>query len=531
MMERFDYSIATMRPTRQQKLFAGAVAAVLLVGFLATAPFAATRVVRLDSFVPTLGAIIFVTDLTTSVLLFSQYASIGSRGLLVLANGYLFSALVVIPHSLSFPGAFAENGLLVFGPQTTPWLYTFWHLGFSAAVLVYACIKKRTENNGRADTPSKSPIFWNVTGTLLLAATLTVIAIVEEESLPRLVLNQVAFSPLASHVTAVTLITSVIALVVLWIRQELILDLWLLVSVLATVAEQGVVSILIAGRFSVGFYSSRVFSVAVSTVVMMALLSEMAAVYARLARANRTLQRERDGKLMNLEAALAAIAHEVRQPLTGISTKSAAARRFLSRAPPDIPRVQAILDEVTSAGFRTNEVIESVRALFQINDQEQSPVDVNAVTLEALQILRKDFEDHDINITTRLALELPPIMGHKGQLREVIVNLAQNSIDAMVAVVDGNRQLRIETTRNGARAITISVEDTGPGIDPKNYSRIFDAFVTTKSKGTGLGLAISQMIVDRHGGQIVVMPGSGNGARFQVTLPVQLAVVSSQAAE
>lgn len=122
-------------------------------------------------------------------------------------------------------------------------------------------------------------------------------------------------------------------------------------------------------------------------------------------------------------------------------------------------------------------------------------------------------------------------MGHKGQLREVIVNLAQNSIDAMVAVVDGNRQLRIETTRNGARAITISVEDTGPGIDPKNYSRIFDAFVTTKSKGTGLGLAISQMIVDRHGGQIVVMPGSGNGARFQVTLPVQLAVVSSQAAE
>ena len=100
-----------------------------------------------------------------------------------------------------------------------------------------------------------------------------------------------------------------------------------------------------------------------------------------------------------------------------------------------------------------------------------NPVDINAVTLEALQSLRKDFEDHDINITTRLALELPPIMGHKGQLREVIINLAQNSIDAMVAVVDGSRQLRIETSRNGARAITISVEDTGPGIDPKNYSQ------------------------------------------------------------
>ena len=99
---------------------------------------------------------------------------------------------------------------------------------------------------------------------------------------------------------------------------------------------------------------------------------------------------------MNLETAVAAIAHEVRQPLTGIATKTAAARRFLSREPPDIPRVQSILDEVTSAGFRTNEVIESVHALFRSTEQELRPVDVNDVTLEALQMLRKDLDDHGI---------------------------------------------------------------------------------------------------------------------------------------
>jgi signal transduction histidine kinase len=116
-------------------------------------------------------------------------------------------------------------------------------------------------------------------------------------------------------------------------------------------------------------------------------------------------------------------------------------------------------------------------------------------------------------------------------LREVIINVAQNAIDAMADVVDRRRQVRIETTRNGRRGVTISVEDTGPGIDPKNHNKVFDAFVTTKPKGTGLGLAISQMIVDRHGGQIVVMPGSEYGARFQITLPVQMAGVSSQTPE
>ncbi|MGC1252415.1 MAG: ATP-binding protein, partial [Xanthobacteraceae bacterium] len=473
-------------------------------------------------FVPTVEGMIFVTDVATAVLLFGQYFNFGSRGLLILADGYLFSGLIVIPHGLSYPGAFAPGGLFVFGLQTTPWLYTFWHFGFSAAALGYACFKSERPNNPTFRSSPSAVVFWNVVGVLLLLCTLTGIA-AAERFLPRLVADQIHFTPMANYVTEITLATSISAVVLLWIRKQSMLDLWLLVTLFATVAEQTIVSQFIASRFSLGFYSSRVFSVAVSTIVLVAMLSEVMSIYARLARANRTLQRERDSKLMNLEAAIAAVAHEIRQPLTGIATKTAAARRFLDHVPPDTARVQAILDEVTSAGFRTNEVIDSVRALFRNTEHEQQLVDINDITLEAMQILRKEFDDHLIAIDTQLAPSLPYITGHKGQLREVILNLFQNSIDAMAAVVDTRRKLQIETKRHGHDKIAIFVEDNGPGIDPNSMTSIFDAFMTTKIKGMGLGLAISQMIVERHNGDIHVTSDTGRGARFQITLPIKAA--------
>ena len=525
-VDSFEFSIASMLPTPRQQGMAYGIIGVLVIGLLAVAPFGSVQLPRFDSFVPTVEGMIFVTDAATAVLLFSQYFSIGSRGLLILADGYLFSGLIVIPHGLSYPGAFAPSGLFVADLQTTPWLYTFWHFGFSAAALSYACFKSERQNNTALRSSPSAVVSWNVAGVLLLVCTLTAIAVADQRFLPRLIADQIHFMPMANYVTATTLATSVFALVLLWIRKRSILDLWLLVALFATVAEQTIVSLFITSRFSLGFYSSRVFSVVVSTIVLVALLSEVISLYAGLARANRILQRERDSKLMNLEAAIAAIAHEIRQPLTGIATKTAAARRFLGHVPPDTARVRTILDEVASAGFRTNEVIESVRSLFRNTEHEQQLVDMNDITLEALQILRKDFDDHLIAIDTQLAPSLPYITGHKGQLREVILNLFQNSIDAMAAVVDNHRRLQIETKRDGSDTIAISVEDSGPGIDPNSGTSIFDAFMTTKAKGMGLGLAISQMIVERHDGDIQVTSHVGRGARFKITLPIKNSSVS-----
>jgi C4-dicarboxylate-specific signal transduction histidine kinase len=225
--------------------------------------------------------------------------------------------------------------------------------------------------------------------------------------------------------------------------------------------------------------------------------------------------------LTNLAAVVAAITHEVRQPLTGISTKSAAARRYLGQEPPNIDRARTILSELASASFRIDEVLKSVGALFRSTNPEQEPIDVNELILQATQVMRDELARHDIIVNTQLTDELPLVVGHRGQLREVLLNLIQNAIDAMKTITDRSRVIRVGTELQDAKAVVISMEDSGPGIEPKKMTSVFDAFVTTKATGMGLGLALSQMIIERHAGQIVVVPSANHGAHFRITLPIK----------
>jgi signal transduction histidine kinase len=520
--DHFEFSIATTPPTLRQRQLALATTAVLLVGFGTTVPFATTQLVRVDSFVPVVEAIILVTDLTTAVLLFGQYTILSWRELLVLANGYLFSALIVIPHALTFPGAFAPKGFLGAGLQSTPWLYSFWHFGFSASVAGYACLKSGSHQKSWVQSSVRSAISWSVMFVVGLVCLLTWSVTSGEAYLPRLVLNEVSFSPLAGYVTGISLATSVVALALLWIRRSSLLDLWLTVAILATVAEQAVVSLFIASRFSLGFYTSRVFSVVVSTIVLVVLLSEMTRVYARLSRANRTLQHERENKLANLETVVAAIAHEVRQPLGSIAANSAVAQELLTRVAqgPTVDNVQDILSAVERDSFRANEIFENIRALFRSAGQEKQLIDVNTLALDALQMLHGELRNNGIVILTQLASESPLVTGHRGQLQEVLVNLVQNSIEAMGTMTDRSRVLRIQTEQRRPNTVTILVEDSGPGIDPKKMEGIFDPFVTTKAKGLGLGLALCRMIIEQHGGQLSALSDAMSGAKFQISLPI-----------
>jgi signal transduction histidine kinase len=494
---------------------------VLFVCFAAMAPFAATPLLRFDSFYPTVDAIVFVTDLTTAVLLFNQFAIVRASELLILASGYLFSGLIVISHALTFPGAFTPTGLLGAGIQSTPWLFTFWHFGFSAAVLCYACLKDRSRAESANQHSAAPAIYRSAIIVVSLVCALTLAVTAGEEFLPRLFLSEVQFAPLANYVTVATFLTSALVLVLLWIRGRSALDLWVMVAIAATVIEQATTAFLISSRYSVGFYASAAFSVIVSTIVLLALLTEIVIVYAKLSYAIRKLQRERETKLINLGAAIAVISHEIKQPLTAITMKGSAARRFLERPHPDISRSGAILDEIVQLGFRANEVLESMSALFRGGDQELQPIDLNDMIGETLRLSHEDLVRHGITVRIHLSPGLPPIAGNKAQLQEVILNLIQNAIDAMNVAKDGARILRVKTERYDPQTIAISVNDSGPGIDPQIIAHVFDAFVTTKAKGKGLGLAISHMIIELHGGQISVRSSDLGGAQFEITLPIR----------
>jgi len=254
---------------------------------------------------------------------------------------------------------------------------------------------------------------------------------------------------------------------------------------------------------------------------MTLMLAQVFALNARLMRATAMLQRERSNKLASLDAVVAAIAHEVKQPLASIAVRGAAAKRYLSQSPTKLCEVGSTVDAMVDASMRASEIFDNVRALFSDVDQKKKPIDVNQLAVEALDLLREDLKACGIETNVHLTPELPSIVAHNGQLREVILNLVQNAIDAMKTVSDRRRILRIGTDHHGNGAIAISVEDTGLGIEPDNIQRMFDPFVSTKAKGRGLGLAICKSIIERHCGQLSVSSEIDGGTRFQLILPIK----------
>jgi len=133
--------LSTLPAGRREGRFALAVALLSVAIFLALAPFAKTPVGEIWAFIPIYEAALVIINLITAGLLFGQFSFLGSRALLVLASGYLFTAFITVAHALTFPGLFAPGGLLGAGPQSTAWLYMFWHGGFPLFVIAYALLK------------------------------------------------------------------------------------------------------------------------------------------------------------------------------------------------------------------------------------------------------------------------------------------------------------------------------------------------------------------------------------------------------
>jgi signal transduction histidine kinase len=509
--------VESLPPTRGQTRAAIGVAVAATVGFAAVAPFAGAPLMELNAFFPALDAIVFVIDLVTAVLLFAQFSISRSRALLALASGYAFTSMIVVPHALTFAGAFTQNGLLGANAQTGSWIFIFWHLGFSAALLAYAALKQDKGTKPVSLSPVRA-IGWSVATLLVLVCALTWLATGGATLLPPLIVDETRISSIVIYPISFTMLVSAAALAILWTRPRSLLHQWLMVVALIYIGELAFSGLLPSVRFSAGFYAGRVFSLATSSIVLIVLLEETMRLYLQLANSNARLQRERDNKLMNLEAMLASVAHEVRQPLTGIATSGGATLRFLRQQPPDLVKAEAAVNRMVEASYRADRVFDNIRNLFGRIEVRKGRVDLNNLVLEALRGLEPDLESHRVEPRIRLASGTLIVTGDRGQLLEVIINLVQNAIEAMDEV-DGRRILKVSTELNGTDAITVAVEDTGRGLSPEKAEMVFDPFVTTKPHGMGLGLAICRMIVERHQGQLEVAPANPHGAIFRIILP------------
>jgi signal transduction histidine kinase len=525
-----EFSIATAPATAKHRLLALAVVTAMAIAYVVTLPYGSIRLPRLDSFIPTVAGVIFITDLITAALLFAQFAASGSRSLLLLASGFLFSALIIVGYVLTFPGAFSPTGFFGAGPQSSAWVYLMWRVGFAASMALYAAQRSGVLKETRTVSAPRSAILWSVAIVTVLVCAMVFAFTAGQEVLPSFLSGQRQL-PLARYFTYVVLAVNLVALILLArVREKSILDVWLMVAAISWLGEGIVVAFFFQERYSFAFYVIRLVGLPVSKAVLVVLLWETIRLYTNLAISNRELRRERAGRLTNAAAVAAAIAHEVRQPVTAMNLMAYAGQQSLDRATPDVSKAKRLFADIKDATLRTNEVFDSFFKLFQGSKRDLEAVDVNALTLEVRDLLRGELDDHKVMVTTDLASDLPVVHGHRAQFRAVIVNLIKNSIDAMASTTDRPRSISIATSRSGPAEISFLLQDTGPGIEPHNLASIFDPFVTTKAKGSGMGLAICKMIVDQHGGAIWAVSDHG-GARFEIALPTRTAGPATRPAQ
>src|SRR5215475_11093784 len=334
-------SLSNVPATPHQRTIVFAVAAILLVAFALTVPFAHVQLPPFVSFNPSVESVVFANDLVTAILLFAQYAIIRSRAILALAIGYLYAALIVVPHILSFPGAF--TGLLGAGSQTSAWLYYFWSAGLPTAVIVYA-LHREADRTGRIPARSaQSVISWSVVLVAGLVSGITWLTTAADRFLPVLVANN-QYSDMTVYVAnPLAILIAAVAFMLLWLRRRSVLDYWLWLAMLSLICNYVVAAFLATQRYSLGFYASRGFTLFTSIVVLALLLKEMTSLYTRLARSNVMLERERSNKLMNIEATAAAIAHEVKQPLTAMVINAKAGLSILEKEPSNVEEIRETL--------------------------------------------------------------------------------------------------------------------------------------------------------------------------------------------
>src|SRR5258708_6567868 len=208
---------------------------------------------------------------------------------------------MIIPHALTFPGAFSPTGLFGAGLQTTASLYWFWHLLFPLALLGYGLIRDENSDPGPVQPSSLAVIVRSVALVLALVCGLTLLATAGNDYLPVLFADRVDSTPVVRVAGAAIILVSVSAIAVLQLRQRSLLDQWLMIVALATILEMALGAMFVSGRFSLGFYAGRLFSLLTSTIVLVVLLAETTRLYANVARSNeRKIRRLVDANIIGI---------------------------------------------------------------------------------------------------------------------------------------------------------------------------------------------------------------------------------------
>ncbi|HUP98320.1 MAG TPA: MASE4 domain-containing protein [Usitatibacter sp.] len=531
-------SLATLPATPSQQRLAYAVLALSALAFAAMAPFAKTPLPPQLGFIPSYQSALIAADLMTAVVLFSQYHALRSRALFALACGYLFTAFAAAAHLLTFPGLFAPGGLLGAGPQSTAWIYMFWHGAFPLFVLAYA--RQTDREDASSALPTTGAVAGGVVAMLALAAASLLIATAGHSLLPP-IMDGNRYTPAMIGVVGTVWLLSLAALVVVWRKpRRSILDLWLAVVMCAWLFDIALAAVLNGGRFDLGFYAGRIYGLIAATVVLVVLLVEHGRLVGRLARAHEH-EREEQAKLaaanVELVAAreaavaadrakdvfLATMSHEIRTPMNGVL---------------GLLELLSLSDLEPEQAAQVATVQESAQSLLRIIDDllDFSKIEAGRLDLfpeatsvaRVVQLVAESFRgaasSKKLLLESRIDPRIPPRLWVDGmRLRQVLNNLASNAIK----FTDHGRVViaaSLESSEGDLATVRFEVIDTGVGIPEADQQRLFQPFVqatswtTRKYGGTGLGLSICRRLAEMMSGEVALRSEPGQGTTVMLTI-------------
>lgn len=220
-----------------------------------------------------------------------------------------------------------------------------------------------------------------------------------------------------------------------------------------------------------------------------------------------------------LGALAASISHEVNQPLAAVVTNADACAIWLAADPPNLSEARAALESIIQEGTRASDVVKHIRAMFSNAPPERVPLPMNDLIQAVCSLMRGVAARNSVSVDLALSPSLPPAIGDRIQLQQVIMNLMLNGIEAMHSVEGRPRRLIITSSLREAGELMVAVQDSGIGIAQKDLKRMFDPFFTTKAQGMGMGLSICHSVIETHGGSLWASANAGHGATVQFTLP------------
>jgi signal transduction histidine kinase len=516
-----DVFLSTAAARPWDRRIAIAFVVVSLAGLALAIPYANHSWPATPSFIAAYEAALVVNDLITAVLLIGQVRQMRRIGVLILGCGYLFDALIVVAHSLSFPEVFSAAGLISVNRQTAAWIFIFWHGVFPLFICAYALLAGSRWDTPLTERQLNKVIAIGVIGAIVIAAACTLASTVGIDWLPDIMRGNDYRLMLTSGIAPAIWLISLAALVLLWVRTRgrTVLDLWLMVVMGAWLMDIFVSTLMSTTRYDFGYYAGRFYGLLAASFVLGVLLLEANQLYGRLARAlgeSKDRNAALEAAVGELEAFSYSVSHDLRAPLRAIDAFS---RILLKHHVTTLSsEAREYLQSVCSNAVQMGHLVDDLLAFSRLGRKAlvKKPVPTAALVEKVVEEVRQHINGRSVSVSID---KLPDTCGDQALLKQVFFNLVDNAFKYTRS--RAHAVVEIGSYDEGGEHVFF-VRDNGAGFDMQYADKLFGVFQRLHRaedfEGTGVGLAIVQRIIQRHGGRIWANAAVESGATFSFTI-------------